>query len=139
RLREMDARVFAEGVMGLVEAGGRPLGDRLSYQAEKNLVFADFEGLHLDTPEQVAELSAELDEFFGTIGRRVNVVVNYDDFFVAPVAEEPYWEMVRSNTERWFLSAVRYSHQAFLRRRTAAGFGKADTRLHGSLAEAMQR
>lgn len=139
RLREMDSRVFGCGVMGLAEAGGRPLRERLSYQAERNLVFADFEGLHLDTPEQVATLSAELDEFFEGIGQRVNVVVNYDDFFVAPVAEEPYWEMVRSNTERWFLSSVRYSHQAFLRRRTAAGFGKADTRLHGSLAEAMQR
>ncbi|MBI3927559.1 MAG: acyl CoA:acetate/3-ketoacid CoA transferase [Armatimonadetes bacterium] len=136
-LREMDASLFCGQAMGLLTAAPAPLSERLDYRPDRDTVFVNFEGLRLHTPDEVADLSRQLDLFFQGLGRRVNVVVNYDNFYVAAAAEDAYYEMVRANTERFFLSSVRYSTQAFLRRRTAAGFGKADTRLYASFAEAL--
>lgn len=139
RLKEMDPRIFQNRPMELVEHGPTLIHERLEYRPETKTVFVNFQGLRMDTVEDVEQLSKDLDEYFGGLQQRVNVVVNYDNFYVAPVAEEAYYDMVRRNTERFFLSSVRYSNQAFLRRRTAAGFGKVDTRLDGSFAEAMKR
>lgn len=139
RLREMDPRFFEDRPMELIESGPTLIHERLEYRPETQTVFANFQGLRMDTLEDVSALSRDLDEYFMGLQQRVNVVVNYDNFYVAPVAEDAYYDMVRRNTERFFLSSVRYSNQAFLRRRTAAGFGKVDARLDGSFAEAMKR
>ncbi len=133
----MDLRLFGPEPMGLASAPGRSLAERLEYHPEEGLVFVNFEGLRLETSEQVAELSSWLDDYFGRLRQRVHVVVNYDHFQVAPAAEEAYYEMVRSNSERFFLSSVRYSNHAFTRRRLAAGMASAGAGLFGSFQEAM--
>ncbi|MEP6462667.1 MAG: hypothetical protein ABJC62_04475, partial [Frankiaceae bacterium] len=48
-------------------------------------------------------------------GRKLNVVANYDNFNLAPAAADRYWEMVRHNTDNYFLSITRYSTNAFFR------------------------
>ena len=88
---------------------------------------------------EAVELARFLDGYFSALGQKVHVVVNYDHFQVGPGAEQAYWDMVRSNREKYFLSSVRYSTQAFTRRRLAAGLASAGTGLFDSFAEAMKQ
>lgn len=120
-LRVMDERIFVERPMGLSQLSVLSLEDRTAYDAGANLTFANFEGLNLTSPEDVDELAAYLDGFFQSIGRKTNVIVNYDNFNLNPNAAEAFYAMVRRNTARYFLSSTRYSTQAFFRRQIAAG------------------
>jgi propionate CoA-transferase len=88
----------------------------LSINPEANICYANFEGLNLVTEDDVARLSAFLDGFFQSLGRCVNVIVNYDNFNLNPAATDAFYAMVRRNTERYFLSSTRYSTNAFFRR-----------------------
>lgn len=135
-VRRMDVRLFGSEVMGLNRLRSLAFSERLEVQGDT--VFANFEGLRLESSEEVAELAAFLDSFFTSLGRKVHAVVNYDHFQVAPGAEHDYYEMVRSNSERFFLSSVRYSTHAFTRRKLASGLASAGTGLFQSFAEAMR-
>lgn len=116
-LKTMDLRLFHPELMGLDRVRSMDFEERMDLHGDT--VFANFEGMRLDSPEEVASLASFLDGYFGALGRKVHVVVNYDHFQLAPGAEPAYAEMVRSNTEKYFLSTVRYSTQAFTRRRMA--------------------
>ncbi|MBM3465755.1 MAG: acyl CoA:acetate/3-ketoacid CoA transferase, partial [Armatimonadetes bacterium] len=137
-LRIMDSRLFSPPRLDLSNLTPLRLDERLAHRPEEGLVFVNFEGLRLDTPAEVRALQSGLEAYFTAIGERVRVIVNYDNFEVAPAAEDAYFAMVRSNTEKFFISSVRYSTQAFLRRRTAAGFARCNTSLRASLTEAME-
>ncbi|MCS6882439.1 MAG: acyl CoA:acetate/3-ketoacid CoA transferase [Oscillochloridaceae bacterium] len=115
-LRLMDPRIFAERAMGLSQQAVLRLEERVHYDPEANICYANFEGLNLVTEDDVAKLSAFLDGYFQSLGRRVNVIVNYDNFNLNPAAADAFYAMVRRNTERYFLSSTRYSTNAFFRR-----------------------
>jgi propionate CoA-transferase len=121
QLRLMDERIFVERPMGLSQLSVLSLEERTAYDPVTNVTFANFEGLNLTSPEDVAELAAYLDGFFQSIGRQTNVIVNYDNFNLNPNAAEAFYAMVRRNTARYFLSSTRYSTHAFFRRQLAAG------------------
>jgi propionate CoA-transferase len=120
-LRVMDERIFVERPMGLSQRSVLSLEERTAYDVGANLTFVNFEGLNLTSPEDVDELAAYLDGFFQSIGRKTNVIVNYDNFNLNPNAAEAFYTMVRRNTARYFISSTRYSTHAFFRRQLAAG------------------
>jgi len=120
-LRAMDERIFSPRPMGLSQQPLMSLAERLRYDEAHNVLFINFEGLHLNTAEDVRELSAFLDGQYRGLGRRFNVIVNYDNFNLNANAAEAFYEMVRHNTARYFLSSTRYSTHAFFRRQIAAG------------------
>ncbi|HMQ32783.1 MAG TPA: malonate decarboxylase subunit alpha, partial [Chloroflexaceae bacterium] len=125
-LRVMDERIFAERPMGLSQRAVLRLEERTRYDPASNICFVNFEGLHLATPEDVAELAAHLEGCFAGVGRKLNVIVNYDNFNLNPSAAEAFYAMVRRNTERYFLSSTRYSTNAFFRRQLASGLETID-------------
>ncbi len=125
-LRVMDERIFAERPMGLAQRAVLRLEQRTRYDPEANLAFINFEGLNLATVDDVAELAAYLDGYFRGVGRRMNAIVNYDNFNLNPNAAETYYAMIRHNSERYFLSATRYSTNAFFRRQLGAGLEALD-------------
>lgn len=137
-LRLMDPRLFTPELMGLGEQREQLVGDRLKYDAENNTLFVNFEGLRLDSPESVQKLAGDLDAYLGKFDRKVRVVVNYDNFVVAPAAENEYFALVARNTEQYFESVVRYSTDAFFRRRAGRKFAAVKAELQSSFAEAMQ-
>ena len=99
--------------------------------ANDNLVFIHFEGLTLDALEQAEELAAFLGRRLRDLGRRVNLVVNYDNFELGRGAAPRFFEMVREHERRYFLSCTRYSTDAFLRRKLGRAF--ADARLSSTI------
>lgn len=136
-LSAMDPALFRPKAMGLGDRPPAPLGERFPYDPEKNILFCNFEGLTLSTEQDAAALAEHLDERFRHIGHRVHVIVNYDNFEVLPPASARFFAMVNHN-ERYALSRIRYSTNAFFRRRLGAQFTKAsqENRLYSSFAEA---
>jgi len=55
------------------------------------------------------------------LGRRVNLIVNYDNFELGRAAAPRLFELVRGHERRCFLSSMCYSTGAFLRRELGCG------------------
>jgi propionate CoA-transferase len=125
-IRSMDARIFAEGKMGLKESSPMTLDERISYDAENNVVYANFEGMNIGTEEEADKLADYLDRYFSRLGRKVHVVVNYDNFDLGPAARDTFFAMVKHNEDNFFLSSTRYSTDAFFRHQLKEDFAEAD-------------
>jgi propionate CoA-transferase len=115
-LREMDPRIFRDGPMELRRGSPIAFEDRIRYDARDNTAYVNFEGLTLDSEAAVARLRAFFDDRFVALGRRVRVIVNYDNFALAPAASEAFAQMVAYNEEQYFVSVTRHSTNAFFRR-----------------------
>ncbi|MDP9396905.1 MAG: acyl CoA:acetate/3-ketoacid CoA transferase, partial [Actinomycetota bacterium] len=121
-LSSMEGAIFRDGPMGLKDRPPVGMDERFRYDLAANIAYVNFEGLRLLTVEDAQELAQELDKRFAALGRRVNVVVNYDNFFLSPEAADEFFRMVRHNEERYFLSSTRSSTNAFFRRQLGRGF-----------------
>jgi propionate CoA-transferase len=125
-IRSMDARIFLDGKMGLDESSPMSLDDRLSYDAENNVVYANFEGMNIGTEEEADKLADYLNRYFSKLGRKAHVVVNYDNFVLSPAARDTFFAMVKHNEDCYFLSSTRYSTDAFFRHQLKENFAEAD-------------
>ncbi len=121
-LQTMDARLFADEPLGLRQRLLEvPLAERVTYRAEKRTLFINFEGLRVDTADDIAEIEATVGERVAPLGHRVDVVVNYDHFSIRPELMDDYTAMVRRLTERWYERVTRYAAAGFLKARLGAG------------------
>ena len=138
-LREMDPAIFTDAPLGLGERSPLTLSERFHYDGAENLVFMNFEGLTLDTTDEVVELAKFLDGRLRGLGRRVNLVVDYENFELGRTATARFFEMVREHEDRYFLSSTRYSTDAFLRRKLGRAFAEAELaqRIYRSFEEAV--
>jgi propionate CoA-transferase len=124
-LREMDAAIFTDRPLGLGERSPLTLDERFEYRADANVVFINFEGLKLQTVDQVELLAAFLGRRLHDLGRRVNLIVNYDNFALGSAATAPFFAMAREMEARHLLSSTRYSTQAFCRLKLGQAFARA--------------
>jgi propionate CoA-transferase len=140
-VRRMDLAIFQEPKMGLGDRQPLALDERVSFESADNLAYVNFEGLRILTQEDAAKLATFLDGWFGSLGQKVHVVVNYDNFELGQAAGEAFFEMVRHNREKYFLSSTRYSTSAFYRRQLRERFTAANLAqsFYGSFDEAKQR
>jgi propionate CoA-transferase len=114
--RLMDARIFRDEPMQLDDVLlGLRLEDRVSYDAQRNLVFLNLEGLTLRTRDDVDRWRRVLEERLQRIGRKVRAVVNYDGFVVDPAVTDTYAAMVRYIDTHYYAAVSRYSTSAFMR------------------------
>jgi propionate CoA-transferase len=136
-LQTMDAAIFGAAALGLRERTATPLEDRFVFHEDENVLFCNFEGLSLETPEQAGALAETLDKKFRDIGHRVHAISNYDNFEVLPPAAARFFEMIRHN-DQYVLSRTRYSTNAFFRRRLGRRFTSAslEHRMYASFADA---
>lgn len=145
-LTTMDSAIFRTALMGLRTRELQPMEERFHYDEAGNIVFCDFEGITLDTAAQAEALGKILDEKFVSIGRRVHMVVNYDNFELATPAADAFFAISQRNIEERTESLTRYSTNAFHRRRLGRKFTErnlkqnfygsyADARSHGILGE----
>ena len=114
--RCMDPRIFSSDGMGLREQLlSLPLDQRLVFDAAQGIFFANFEGLTVRDTDDVERLRVALDAVLDPIGRKVQAIVDYDNFRLLPDAENAYFDMVRDNAERHYTRVTRYTTSAFLR------------------------
>ena len=114
--RLMDARIFNDAPMGIRhELLDRPLPERLSYNAVQNLFFVDFAGLSVRKASDIADIEAAVEAVLAGIGHKVNAIVNYDRFSIAPELVDAYIAMVKAVMARHYHDVTRYTASTFLR------------------------
>ena len=110
----MDARIFRDEPMGLKDdLLTVPLEARFDYDAERNLFFLNMEGLSLLSQHDVETIGSHVERRLAAIGKKVQMVVNYDNFFLAPDLTDAYVALVRGLAERYYVSVTRYTTSSF--------------------------
>ena len=112
----MEARIFRPDPMGLKDdLLAIPLAHRLTYDPDENILFANFEGMSVNSKEDVEAIKAALEDTLEPIGKKVHVVTNYDHFTILPEAVDAYRSMVRDIISTYTVDVTRYTTSAFLR------------------------
>jgi propionate CoA-transferase len=112
----MDPRIFRDEPMLLEETLlGIGMGARVSYDAERNILFLNLEGFHVRNRDDVDRVRRAVEEQCQAIGKKVALVVNYDDFLIDSVVADTYAAMVRYMETNYYTNASRYTTSAFLR------------------------
>jgi propionate CoA-transferase len=120
-LKTMDPRIFRPQPMQLFATLlDLQLADRLSYDAERNTLFANFEGLSIRSPDDIASVRRVFEALCRRIGHKVALVVNYDGFRLDEALSDAYFEMVSELQIRYYSTAVRYTTSAFMRMKLGA-------------------
>ena len=136
----MDARIYGAGPMGLAEALlDLRLADRLTYDAERNTLFANFEGLSVRTAEDVESVRRVFDLMCSRVGRKVAMIANYDGFRIDDAIRDVYFEMVGGLHAKHYTTATRYTTSAFMRMKLGASLPMRNAAAHvfETRAEAM--
>ena len=124
-LRLMDAAIFTDAPLGLAERSPITLDQRFDYDADRNLVLIDFDDLTLDEPDDVEALAAYLRRRLQELGRRVSLIVNYDNFELGRAAAPRFFQMLDEHERHYSESSTGYSTDAFLRRTLGRAFTEA--------------
>ncbi|MBK1631114.1 acyl CoA:acetate/3-ketoacid CoA transferase [Thiohalocapsa halophila] len=112
----MDPRIFSPEPMGLKDSLlAISLLDRISYDAERNLLFLNFQGLKLRTPKDAQDIQDAVERRCKEIGKQVDVIVNYDGFEVSEPALDAYARVVEYMVTHYYGKITRYTTSAFLR------------------------
>jgi propionate CoA-transferase len=124
-LKLMDARIFSQYTMGLdADLLGLSLSERISYDEERNRLFANFEGFHVRDISDVELVRREFERRCRAIGRKVHLVVNYDNFALDPAVSDAYFSTVTYLQQRYYETASRYTTSAFLRLKLGAALAE---------------
>ena len=127
----MDARIFNPAPMGLREDMlAMPLEQRFSYDAQQNLFFINFERLVVRNHTDVERLRKHVEEMLRPAGRKVYVIVNYDNFTILPEVMDDYAAMVHDLVDRFYSGVTRYTTSGFLRMKLGASLKKRDVAPH---------
>jgi propionate CoA-transferase len=129
-LREMDPMIFKDALMGLQHRSPLSLEERLRYYEANNALYVNFEGLNIETVEDTRKLADYLEGKLASFGKRINVIVNYDNFHLNPTVSERFFAMVRHFMEKYFLSSTRYSTNAFFRHQLSQQFAQTGLEQH---------
>jgi propionate CoA-transferase len=118
--RRMEAALFADAAMGLrARLLLVPLAERFHYDAASRSFFINFERLAIRSVADVDAVREEVERHLLPVhaagGGRVDAVVNYDHFTLAPEVEDDWAAMVREMVDRHYRHVTRYSTSGFLR------------------------
>ncbi|MGZ5032962.1 MAG: acyl CoA:acetate/3-ketoacid CoA transferase [Usitatibacter sp.] len=112
----MNPRIFQDAPMHLDEILlGLGLAQRVTYDLERNILFLNLEGMHVKTRDDVDRVRRVVEEKVHEIGRKVALVVNYDNFLIDADVADTYAAMVRYMETHYYTTASRYTTSAFLR------------------------
>jgi propionate CoA-transferase len=127
----MDSRIFLPQQMNLERSlVGLSITERISYDRERNILFLNYEGLHLRTLEEIEFIRSELETRFRAIGRRVHLIANYDGFELDPAITDAYFALVAYIQDHYYLSASRYTTSAFMRLKFQSALAERDLAPH---------
>jgi propionate CoA-transferase len=69
----------------------------------------------LVTEDDVQAIGTQVGQRLAAIGRKVQMVVNYDNFYLDPALTDAYTAVVRGLAERYYASVTRYTTSSFMR------------------------
>jgi propionate CoA-transferase len=129
--RPMDARIFHPEPMQLEETLlGLGLGQRLTYDLERNILFFNLEGMHVRTRDDCDRVRRVIEDKVQEIGRKVALVANYDNFRIDAAVSDTYAAMVRYLEMHYYTTASRYTTSAFLRMKLGEALSRRSVAAH---------
>jgi len=113
KIELMDKRLFAESIMGISsEFLLKELKTRVSYDAERNLLRLNFNGLEIDSQDDIDNIRKILVDLCTSIGKKVNTIVNYNAFKVSDPLFNQYLIMGKFVIETYYRKSARYNSNA---------------------------
>ena len=107
-----------------------PTEDRLVYDKQQNIVFANLSGLDITTSEDLTKISRELNKFFKALEQKVNVVSNHDGISVAPRLAGKFVNLLSQLEYDYYLTSTHYTTSAFLRQKLGEDFKQRSIQPH---------
>ena len=121
QVRLMDAALFRDAPMGLRQRMlATPLERRFELDAAGARLFINFEGLAIRSQADIDAIAQQVQALLEPLQRRVEVVVNYDNFQIPPNLIDAYSAMVVRLTGRFYQGVTRYGSGGFLKARLEA-------------------
>lgn len=112
----MDERIFKPEPMGLKEQlVSISLEDRIIYDAENNMMFANLAGYTVKSISDIESIRFAIESLLKPLGKKVYAVGNYDQFTIDPDLIGAYSEMQKYLTENYFSKVSRFTTSTFLR------------------------
>lgn len=112
----MEPRIFMDEPMGLLsDLMNLQLSKRVSYDADRNILFLNLEGWSVRKKSDVKDLTKVLIEACQKAGKRVNTVVNHDGCRIAEDLYDDYADMIHYMMEHHYASTTRYTTSVFMR------------------------
>ena len=59
----------------------KPMSERMTYDPATKFSYVNFEGLQIRSMEDIEEIRTQAEAILGPLGRKVDAIVNYDNFF----------------------------------------------------------
>jgi len=118
----MDPRIFLLPPMGLkADLISKPISERLVYDPSTNVFYVNFEGLQVLSLKDIEDIRTQAEAILAPLGRKVDAIVNYDNFFVLRDLADPYVDLVKYLVSRYYENVTRYTTSAFLRLKLGEG------------------
>lgn len=120
--KQMDGRIFMLPPMDLKrDLLHKPMSERMTYDPATNIFYVNFEGLHVRSMEDIVEIRAQAETILVPLGRKVDAIVNYDNFSILPELVDAYADTVRTIVQTFYENVTRYTTSAFLRMKLGDG------------------
>jgi propionate CoA-transferase len=127
----MDARIFTDQIMKLKDGLiSLPLEERLTYNAEQDLFFVNFEAFSITDSKMVTAVKEAVVKALQPVGHKVHTIVNYDNFYISPTVMDEYSDMVAWLVEHYYTKVTRYTTSAFLRRKLGEALARRNVSPH---------
>jgi propionate CoA-transferase len=121
-LKNMDERIFRLPPMDLkTDLLSKPISERLKYDPATNIFFVNFEGLQIRSLKDIEEIRTQTEAVLGPLGRKVDAIVNYDNFSILPELVDDYADTVKYIVSSFYEKVTRYTTSAFLRMKLGDG------------------
>ncbi|MFD3188753.1 acyl CoA:acetate/3-ketoacid CoA transferase [Sedimentitalea sp. HM32M-2] len=115
---EMDARIFTDEPMGLRDdLLSLGIERRIHYDAQRDILFVNLAKMNIRGPSDLNDIRTRIETVLSPLGRKVDVVVNYEHTQIADDLAQDWADMVEDLETRLYNRVTRYSTSAFLRRK----------------------
>jgi propionate CoA-transferase len=106
------------------------LEDRFTYDAREDLFFVNLEGHQVKRENDISAIEDIVENVLRPVGKRVPVIVNYDNFYISPDLVEDYTDMVKRLVDTYYAGVTRYTTSTFLRMKIGDALAKRDVAPH---------
>jgi propionate CoA-transferase len=127
----MDLRIFQPEMMDLSHTLlSISLIDRMQYEPDKATAYYNFQGLQVHSQEDVQAIEHAAEELCRPIGKKIGVVVNYDNFKIDENVFDDYTAMVKKLSDQYYTHVSRYTTSAFMRLKLGEGLARRGLAAH---------
>ncbi len=141
QVAEMDPRLFHKNPMAIRgEFLLKELRTRVNYIPETNMLHLNFNGLELETQEDVDNIEKIVETACLQAGRKMNALINYNGFRVDDNLFDAFMKMGHAIIKKYYCRVARHNTNDETRARFAAEFSRRDleANIFSSREEALQ-